>query len=476
MVRTGECGCAGQRYPGQKFGGNRRWKSLPIRLVPNRLRTRLLTSSSLSRLYAVGDEMRALNAVGCCIIVCGIGFFVARRSVPTASQQKPPTAFVPPADAEKVRAEIRRVENVLPKIPDRGAALFLLARRYAHLGELQKALALLKECVALDAGFDPEPDESPSLRVLGSNPEFREMLEGVRRRYPAVHKANVAFTVPARDLFPEGLAVDAENRLFYMGSMHLRKIVKFALNGNVSDFVSQDAFDLMPVGGVHVDPVDHSVWASTDAGEKRRPELLHFAAQGKLLERYASPGTMPYDLNDLVLRGSREIFTTDTEGHHVYRFDRTSHTFKDMKFYRPVFYPNGITLSGDGNLLFVADMLGIIRSDLLTNESEDVDPGAHNTLSGIDGLYWNKGEFLGVQYGTGAYRVMRWQLAVDGRKVTGSQTLEYRTELVSDPTTGAVFGDNFYFISNTGIYNLEDDKIVDPAKLEPVHIAVVALK
>jgi hypothetical protein len=71
---------------------------------------------------------------------------------------------------------------------------------------------------------------------------------------------------------------------------------------------------------------------------------------------------------------------------------------------------------------------------------------------------------------------MRWQLSPGGRKVTASEILEHRTELVSDPTTGAVFGDNFYFIANTGIYNLEDDKIVDPAKLEPVHIAVVALK
>jgi sugar lactone lactonase YvrE len=51
-----------------------------------------------------------------------------------------------------------------------------------------------------------------------------------------------------------------------------------------------------------------------------------------------------------------------------------------MKLHRPVFYPNGITLSGDGNLLFVADMLGVIRVDLLTNESEDVDPGARSTL------------------------------------------------------------------------------------------------
>jgi sugar lactone lactonase YvrE len=202
------------------------------------------------------------------------------------------------------------------------------------------------------------------------------MLEHVRRRYPPVHKARVAFTEPAKDLFPEGLAVDTEKELFYMGSMHRRKIVKFALGGSVSDFVKQDLYDLMPIGGVHVDPADHSVWASTDAGKKHRPELLHFDAQGKLLERYASPGTMPYDLNDLVLRGSREIFTTDTEGHHVDRFDRASHSFTNVKLYRPVFYPNGITLSGDGNLLFVADMLGIIRVDLRTNESEDVDPGA----------------------------------------------------------------------------------------------------
>jgi sugar lactone lactonase YvrE len=261
-----------------------------------------------------------------------------------------------------------------------------------------------------------------------------------------------------------------------MGSMHSKKIVRFTLTDGVSDFVTQDAYDVSPVGGVHVDPKDHTVWASTDAGVKERPELLHFDTKGKLVERYASPGRMPYDLNDLVLRDQREIFTTDTEGHHVYRFDRVSHTFVSMKLWRPVFYPNGITLSRDGNLLFIADMLGVILLDLRTNESSDVDPGAHNTLSGIDGLYWYNGELLGVQYGTGEYRVMRWTLTPDGRKVSASETLEYLTDLVSDPTTGAILEDKFYFIANTGIYNLEADKVVDPAKLEPVHIAVVPLK
>jgi len=410
-----------------------------------------------------------------CAMVLGCWFVMAGSSQAALPQSSTPSP-TPPADAENVRAEIRLLESVLPRVLDRGATLFLLARNYARVGEQQKALALLKECVALDAGFVPDPIRSRSLRSLESNPEFRELLAQARRRHVPVHKAHIAFTVPTEDLFPEGLAVDASNGVFYMGSMHSKKIVRFTLTDGVSDFVKQDAYDLSPVGGVHVDPEDHTVWASTDAGVKERPELLHFDTKGKLLERYASPGRMPYDLNDLVLRGQREIFTTDTEGHHVYRFDRVSHTFASMKLWRPVFYPNGITLSRDGNLLFIADMLGVIRLDLRTNESSDVDPGAHNTLSGIDGLYWYMGELLGVQYGTGEYRVMRWKLTPGGRKVSASETLEYLTDLVSHPTTGAILEDKFYFIANTGIYNLEADKVVDPAKLEPVHIAVVPLK
>jgi len=57
-----------------------------------------------------------------------------------------------------------------------------------------------------------------------------------------------------------------------------------------------------------------------------------------------------------------------------------------------------------------------------------------------------------------------------------SEVLERGTELVNDPTTGAIFQGHFYFMANTGIANLENDKIVDVSKLEPVHIAVVPLK
>ena len=392
-----------------------------------------------------------------------------------AGQDAPPAEV---GDPQRLRDEIKIVEGLLPRLADRVAAWYLLAHHYARLGDSAKALELLKQCIALDEGFDPT--DQPAFAALAHDPDFRELTEAARTRYPPVRHAQLAFTIADRDLFPEGLAVDAEKRVFLIGSMHRHKIVKITLDGKVSDFVKEGAYSLGPVGGVHVD-ADHSVWCATDPDAKSPSELLHFNAEGKLIERYPAPGPGPHDLNDLVLRDTREIYTTDTYGNRVFVFNRKSRSFATVnvlagKEGRPVIYPNGITLSDDGNVLYIADVLGVMRVDLRTQEVREVRPNAHDTLAGADGLYWNKGSLIGVQYGTGARRLMRWTLAPDGTLVTSSEVLERGTGFVKNPTTGAIFEGKFYFMANTGIDNLDDDKIVDPSKLEPVHIAEVELK
>jgi hypothetical protein len=300
--------------------------------------------------------MKASKTTAALLTVFGMGFsFTLTLSQTYTAQQNSTAPPAAPADTARVRAEIQTVEDLLPKIPDRGAALFLLARRYAHLGELQKALSLLRECVSLDEGFDP--GDAPALQPLNSESEFRELVEEVRRRYPPVHRAHVAFTIQEMDLFPEGLAVDLNKHVFYMGSMHRKKIIRITEAGEVSDFVKPDLYNLMPVAGVKVDLADHSVWAATDPGEANRSELVHFDANGKLLERFPSPGAGPHDLNDLVLGHASEVYLTDTLANQAYCFDRKSHSFTPLTFPRPLVYPNGITVSGDGSLLYVADIL-----------------------------------------------------------------------------------------------------------------------
>lgn len=155
----------------------------------------------------------------------------------------------PVGDPQRLRDEIKAVEGLLPRLPDRGSALYMLAHHYARLGNHRKALALLKECVALNQGFNPA--DAPAFEALKKDPEFRELVEQVCRRYPPVHRARVAFTVQQNDLFPEGLEVDSANRVFLMSSMHHNKIVRITETGEVSDFVKEGLYDLMPVGGAH---------------------------------------------------------------------------------------------------------------------------------------------------------------------------------------------------------------------------------
>ena len=197
------------------------------------------------------------------------------RQKKTRAQQSAPAPGAP-AESEKIRSDIQAIEALPQGFPEHGAALFFLARLYARLGELQKAMVLLKECAALDQGFDP--GAARGLQVLKDNAKFQELVEQARRRYPPVHHARVAFTVQDMDLFPEGLAVDAKIRLFYMGSMHRKKIVKITTSGEVSDFVPEGLYDLNPVGGIRIDPVNHDMWAASDPGEARVSELLHFDA------------------------------------------------------------------------------------------------------------------------------------------------------------------------------------------------------
>lgn len=388
-------------------------------------------------------------------------------SVCFAQQNSPPSA------EDHFRPIIQRIERMLPTLADRGAGLFALARLYAQVGDTQKAIALLKESLVTDQGFDPGGSEM--LAPLRPNSEFAELSAQAHKRYPAVHKAELAFTVPEKDLFPEGLAYGPAKHVFYMGSMYRRKIVMITNKRKVSDFVKPDLYHLQPIGGVHVDPADQSLWAASDPDDARGSELYHFDAQGRLLERYSPPGEGHHDLNDLVLYGSSAIYVTDTDANLTYHFDRKTHVFTPLNLPRPQVFPNGITLSDDSTRLYVADWLGVIMMDLRDNSALEVHPGKHNTLSGIDGLYWYKHSLVGVQ-SVGTFRVVRWFLSMDGWHVQAKKVLERGTPLVSFPTTGAIRGSRFYYMANTGIGNYNDGKIEDPSNLEPVHIAVVPLE
>jgi len=377
-----------------------------------------------------------------------------------------------PTDAQEIREQIAAVQKLESTLPDRGAVLYFLAAAKQHLRETRETLALLKECIALQEGFDPSGE--PAFLELKSTKEFTTLVETVHRDFPVMAQAREAFRTTEKDLIPEGLAYDAQQDIFYLSSLNRRKIVEIERDGKISDFVPADRFSLLPVLGIRPSPNDGTVWADsfTDGG---RTELLHFDAAGKLLGRFKPEGSAKHGFNDLVIRKNGEVLTTDSLANAVLRFDPAARTFTAVALHRPLFYPNGIALGEDDHTLYVADNLGVVRVDLAGAESRDVDPGPRSTLAGIDGLYWYKGSLIAIQNGIGSPRVAAFHLSSDGLRVTRTTVLENRSNFCILPTTGAIRGSDFFFIANSQIDNINNDKVMDVTRLEVIRIGVLRL-
>jgi SMP-30/Gluconolactonase/LRE-like region len=406
------------------------------------------------------------------IILCLLVFLFTPAAVRGQDTEEIKGAPAEPADAQQIRDQIVAVQKLQSTLPDRGATLYFLAAAKEHLRESREALALLKECLALQEGFDPSGD--PAFLEFKETKELTTQIENVHRDFPVVAQAREAVRTTEKDLVPEGLAYDAQRNVFYLSSLNRRKIVEIGRDGRSSDFVPADRYRLLPVLGIRISPSDDTVWADsfTDSGQT---ELLHFDTAGKLLGRFKPEGSGKHGFNDLVIRKNGEVITTDSLANAVLRFDPAARTFAALPVHRALFYPNGIALSEDDHTLYVADSLGVVRVDLANGESRDVDPGPKSTLAGIDGLYWHNGSLIGIQNGIGSPRVAAFRLSSDGLRVTHTTVLENRSKLCILPTTGAIRGSDFLFIANSQIDNLNNDKVMDVTRLEVIRIGVLRL-
>lgn len=388
--------------------------------------------------------------------------FVVRSFLTQAAAQDIP-------NEEELQAQLESAKKFLRTAPDRGAVLFYIAATHALLKEPHAAMENLKECAALKEGFDPIGE--PAFAGLRDSKDFQTLTEQVHRDFPAMSMAQPAFVSADKEIVPEGLAYDGLKDVFYMSSMHLKKIVAISAQGEFTDFVPADRYKLLPVLGVRVDPLDDSVWSATwiDNG---KTELVHFDKKGALLGRFSPPEDgHKHGLNDLVVLPSGDVLVTDTAGNKVYRFDAKPQMFREIKLARELLLPNGIALTDDAAAVYIADQLGVLRLDPKSGRSGEVNPGPHNTIAGADGLYWHAGKLIAVQNGIGSPRIAVFQLSGDGLRVTKTTVVENRSKFSVLPTTGALDGDDFYFIVNSQIDNLNGDRVLDNTKLQPVRIA-----
>jgi DNA-binding beta-propeller fold protein YncE len=297
----------------------------------------------------------------------------------------------------------------------------------------------------------------------------------------AQQKPQVAFTIPEKDIIPEGIAYDAAEKSFYLSSINKRKILKIAATGKISDFVKSGQDDILEVLGMKVDDTG-KLWACNNTPETDNIKVanvhVYDTRTGKLFRKYRLADGTKHLFNDLCFTATGDTYLTDSDAGAVYVIRKGAD--KPEAFLPPgsLRYPNGIATSADEKKIYVStgSGLGIVAIDRMTKEIKPVSHARFLVIA-LDGLYRYGNKLIGVQNSFFPEAVLQFDLSADGASMDRISFLASNDPAFDVPTTGVVAGDEFYFIANSQLFQLIGNKgnIKDPGKLNATLIMKIKL-
>jgi sugar lactone lactonase YvrE len=293
-----------------------------------------------------------------------------------------------------------------------------------------------------------------------------------------VARGTIAFRLADRALIPESIGYDPTNRVFYVGSMYKRKIIRIGPDGQVSDFVPSAADGIWSVLGIKVDPSGRELWANAcnladrsppmmpdDPATRGHGGLFRFDLQtGRLIRKYTVGWAMaPRCFNDLAFTPDGSVYlSSGPDG--IYRIAPGAERVELFSEY-PSFI-NGIATSDEGRLLVLGDYRGAQLMDIATRTTRPIAAPAGETLGGIDGLYIRGQTLVAVQNGLRSRpaRVIQAELTPSLDRVTCVAVLDRNRPEFDIPTTGVLVGNDLLYVASSQLRRFNEDKTIFPTE------------
>ena len=410
------------------------------------------------------------------VLTLGSSVFTQRQGVSPAAKNLPPSRkkFVNAQESEKIADAFREANKAFEKEdykagaeslkiayainPEDDLIINFLAESYAMVGDQSALFMWLRRLLTVSPCFFHFPETAAS--VLNSK-EYRELALAAKAKGTGVHRSTLAFMLSDTDLIPEGIAYDPLDKVFFLSSLHKRKIVRVRMRTRrppiVEDFVSEGQDGLFSTLGMKVDAERRILWVCSSAesfmkdysaSDADKAALFKYDLKTRKLIRKYEVGPNPrHLLNDLALNAEGDVFVTDTATGEIFTVRREK---DELEIFIPAgrFHsPNGIAISNDGRKLFISEVpLGVYVVDLKTKRSERLSQSVGISPSGSDGLYFYDNSLIGiiniVSERNG--RVARFYLDGSAKAMRDAVVLDCNHPLYQWPTTGVVVGDSFF--------------------------------
>lgn len=362
--------------------------------------------------------------------------------------------------------------------------LYQLGILGALTGRPEESVKNLRRAIHINAGY--KLADQPDLVVLKDRGDFQELLQQQKKLQATVIHSDTAFVLRDRTLHMESVALDPLTGIFYLGSVHQRKIVAVDKRGDVRDFTAPGAHGLTAVFGVRVDARRKSLWACSSPMEEMqnydstaKSAVSQFDLKsGKLLRQYFPTEKSGHVFGDLVLSAKGEVFVSDSKNNVIFKVNEKTGAL-DLFFSSTEFWNlQGLTFNDDGRYLFISDYIkGPYRLDLQTKEIIKIASTIDDSLKGIDGMTFYEGSLVALQNGISPFRAMRYMLNATMDTITGASIIDQAHPAMNEPTIGIIEKNVFYYVANSqwGGYN-EKHQMKDASQLKDIVILKYALK
>jgi WD40 repeat protein len=377
-------------------------------------------------------------------------------------------AFVKAYQDKDYAACIENGEAFL-KVIDHPNIRYKLSECYCKAGKPKESVAQLHQLAKWGLPYDVA--NNPNLQELKNDPVFIDVQKTFSANRSTVDNSSVAFVLKDSLLIPEGLASDEASKTFFMGSLAKNKIITFSKTQPQHDLISSNQDNIWSVVGMKVSPDRKSIWVCSAT---ERDTLNGYSAifqfdlkTGKLLKKIVrNTKDGQHFFNDVVVTHDNRVYFTDSKGGKVWLATQDSDQLTEIA--SQLIYPNGIALDEANNTIYVADFKGLQKIDIKTKKMTTVNSQNFTYMNGIDGLYFYKGSLIAIQdSGNNDDRVVRFYLDKKGEKLIRPEILQsFRSDFII-PTTGAILGNEFYYIANSQLRNLKPNgAYVDAEKLK----------
>lgn len=347
-----------------------------------------------------------------------------------------------------------------------------------------EAVAYLKEAILIRSDFVLD---IPELNSLKGNKDFESLKILQKELSKEVIGSDTAFVVKDKTLHVESVTPGEDEGIFYIGSIHKRKIVKVNKDKTLSDFTNSKQDGLCAVFDVKVDQRKKYLWASSSP----MPEMegyqddlpsgvFQYDIKSYKLVRKFLPENPKLDLvlGSIAINKKGEVFASDSKSNLLFKVNESTGKLEQFFSSEEFWNVQGITFSDDNKYMFIADYIkGIFRLNLTNFDLLLLPKNFDPSLKSIDGLVFFNNSLIAIQNGLKPMRVTRYALTKNMDKLEAYSILDQGHPAFNEPTLGTLDKNTFYYVANSLWSGYDDNHNLKPdTQLQEVIILKTNLK